>query len=386
MPTVSRQLLEQEIKPERAGRRTVDIPTLMMILMLLATGLIALFTASYSSALHSAAANNDPLYYVSRQGAFAVAGVGAMLILSNINYHLYGKFYKVILGVSFAMLAVVPFVGQTRKGATRWLGIGDIVTFQPSEVMKIAIIITFAYWIAKRPESVRTFRGLVKPYGLILVAVAGLLYLEPHMSATLIVFMIGFIMLYTGGMRLWYFVPIIPAGIAAFLVYINVKSYAMDRIRVWLDPWVDFRNDGWQGAMSAISIGSGGFWGLGLGQGRQKHLFLPEPQNDFVFAAFCEELGWVGAVLVMLMFAYLIYRGLYIARNARDKFGCLLAIGIIAKLAVQTLMNLFVITGIFPVTGASLPFFSYGGTALLMQLGEMGILLNISKYMKAGSG
>lgn len=386
MPTVSRQLLEREDRPEKPSRRTVDAPTLMMILMLLATGLIALFTASYSSALHSAATNYDPLYYVTRQGVFAVAGVIAMWFVSGINYHIYAKFYKPILCVSFAMLAVVPFIGQTRKGATRWLGIGELVTFQPSEVMKIAIIIAFAYWISKHPERVRTFKGLIWPYGVTLAAVAGLLFLEPHMSATLIVFMIGFVMLYVGGMRLWYFIPMIPIGAVAFLGYLKIKPYAMDRIRVWLDPWVDFRGDGWQGAMSAISIGSGGFWGLGLGQGRQKHLFLPEPQNDFVFSAFCEELGWVGAVLVMLMFAYLIFRGLYIARSSRDKFGCLLATGITAKLAIQTLMNLFVISGIFPVTGASLPFFSYGGTALLMQLFEMGILLNISKYMQSGSG
>lgn len=382
MPTTSRQLLERELPPEKSRRRTVDAPTLMMILMLLATGLIALFTASYSTALHQ---TGDPLHFVTRQAIFAVAGVVAMWFVSGINYHLYAKFYKPILFISFALLAVVPFIGQTRKGATRWIGIGESFTIQPSEVMKIAIIIAFAYWISKHPESVRTFRGLLYPYGLTLVAVAGLLFLEPHMSATLIIFMIGFVMLFVGGMRLWYFIPMIPAGIAAFIGYLKIKPYAMDRIRVWLDPWIDFTGDGWQGAMSHIAIGSGGLWGRGLGQGLQKHLFLPEPQNDFVFSAFCEELGWIGAVLVMLMFAYLIFRGLYIARCSRDKFGCLLALGITAKLATQTLMNLFVISGIFPVTGASLPFFSYGGTALLMQLFEMGILLNISRFIQPGS-
>ena len=158
-------------------------------------------------------------------------------------------------------------------------------------------------------------------------------------------------------------------------------AHVRDRIAVWLDPFIDLTDKGWQGANSFVAIGSGGFWGLGLGQGRQKHLYLPEPQNDFVFSSWCEEVGFVGAVLVMLLFAYLIYRGFYIARNSKDKFGCLLAVGITSKLAIQTLVNLFVVSGLFPVTGASLPFFSYGGTALLVQLGEMGILLNISRHM-----
>ncbi|NCB29327.1 MAG: putative lipid II flippase FtsW [Clostridia bacterium] len=382
MPTMSRQLLEREPPRERARRRPMDGPLLLMVFMLLATGLLALFTASYSNAIYY---NDNGLYYVTRQGVFAVLGIVIMLFTSQINYHIYAKFQKPIFLVSLAMLAIVPFVGQTRKGATRWLGIGELISFQPSEIMKIAIIISFAYYIARDQKSIRTFKGLVKPYGLVLVLVAGLLFLEPHMSATMIMFLIGFVMLYVGGMRLWYFIPILIAAPVAIFGYVHIKPYAMQRILVWLDPWVDFRGDGWQGAMSAISIGSGGLWGLGLGQGRQKHLFLPEPQNDFIFSALSEELGFIGATLIMLMFAYLVFRGFYIARSSRDKFGCLLATGITAKLGIQTLMNLFVVSGIFPVTGASLPFFSYGGTALVMQLFEMGVLLNISRYLVAGS-
>ena len=159
-------------------------------------------------------------------------------------------------------------------------------------------------------------------------------------------------------------------------------SHVRDRFAGWLDPFSDMTDKGVQGAMSQIAIGSGGFFGFGLGQGRQKHLYLPEPQNDFIFASWCEEMGFIGALLVILLFAYLIYRGFRVARAAPDKFSAMLATGITAKLAIQTLMNLFVVTGIIPVTGAALPFFSYGGTALLMQLGEMGILLNISRYMR----
>lgn len=376
MPARSTQLIERQIR-EEPRRRTVDSPTLLIVLMLMATGLIALFTASYSNAMYQF---NDPLYYIKRQAIFAVAGLGIMWFVSGVNYRIYARFQKPLLLLSFGLLAVTPFIGMEVKGATRWIDLGPF-GFQPSEVMKVAIVVSFAYYIARNPGSVRTLKGLIWPYGVMLVAVAGLLILEPHMSATMIIFLIGGVILFVGGMRLWVILIPIVCGPAAFIAYLKVKPYAMDRIRVWLDPFIDLRGDGWQGANSQVAIGSGGLFGLGLGNGRQKHLYLPEPQNDFVFSAFCEELGLIGAVLVMLLFAYLIFRGFYIARSSRDKFGCLLATGITAKLAIQTLMNLCVITGIFPVTGASLPFFSYGGTALLMQLGEIGILLNISRFM-----
>ena len=376
MPAKSSRLIESQVQ-EKPRRRPVDSPTLLIVLMLMATGLIALFTASYSNALYQ---HGDPLFFIKRQAGFAVAGLALMWFVSGIHYRVYARFHKVLLFVSYALLAVTPFIGRSSKGATRWIEFGPI-GFQPSEVMKVAVIISFAYYISKNPASVRTLTGLIWPYGAMLVSVAGLLVLEPHMSATMIIFLIGGVMLFVGGMRLWVFLIPIIGGPLAFIAYLKAKPYAMDRIRVWLDPFIDLHGDGWQGANSQVAIGSGGLFGLGLGNGRQKHLYLPEPQNDFVFSAFCEELGLIGAILVMLLFAYLIFRGFYIARSSRDKFGCLLATGITAKLAIQTLMNLCVITGIFPVTGASLPFFSYGGTALLMQLAEIGILLNISRFM-----
>ena len=209
-----------------------------------------------------------------------------------------------------------------------------------------------------------------------------LLALEPHTSAMMIVCGIGVCILVAGGMRLWYFVPIGVVGAGTLTAFYFMFSHVRDRFAVWLDPFSDMTDKGFQGAMSQIAIGSGGFFGFGLGQGRQKHLYLPEPQNDFIFASWCEEMGFIGALLVILLFAYLIYRGFRVARAAPDKFSAMLATGITAKLAIQTLMNLFVVTGIIPVTGAALPFFSYGGTALLIQLGEMGILLNISRSAK----
>ena len=215
--------------------------------------------------------------------------------------------------------------------------------------------------------------------------IAGLLYFEPHLSATIIIFGIGLAILIVAGMKVWYFIPLGAAAGIAGTWYITTQGYANARIQSWIDPFATaeiFRSDGWQGGNSQIAIGSGGFWGRGLGQGLQKHLYLPEPQNDFIFSAWCEEMGFVGAVIVILLFAFLIYRCYYVAFHAPDQAGCLIATGIATKLAIQTLVNLWVVTGLFPVTGASLPFFSYGGTALIMQMGEMGILLSISRNMR----
>ncbi len=370
-----RQLYEHSGQ-KNTVRQKVDTPLMLLILMLVATGLIALFTASYSNAYYY---KGDALWYIRRQAVFAVAGLGVMWAASNVNYRVYAGFVKMIFGVSMIFMILTPFIGFSEKGATRWLGVGSI-SFQPSEVMKIAVIIAFS-WYASRPDAHVEKLPRLAPYMLSLVAIAFCLKLQNHLSAAMITFGIAFVILLVAGMRVRYVVIAGVAVAAAAIAYIQTNPYAMARIMVWQHPFDDFKGDGWQGAMSQIAIGSGGLFGQGLGQGRQKHLFLPEPQNDFVFSNWCEELGLIGALLVLLMFAYLIFRGFYVARGAKDKFGCLLASGIIGKFAIQTLMNLFVITGLMPITGASLPFFSYGGTALLMQMFEMGILLNISRHM-----
>lgn len=352
-----------------------DGGVLFSVMLLLIIGLIALFSASYSNALFY---HGDATHFITRQGMFAAIGVVAMVAISKIPYKLYARFHMPMLWLSIVLLIlVITPLGTASKGAQRWL-----FGFQPSELAKITVIVCFSYWIARDTKGIRSLRGLIKPYGLLLAVYIGLLYLEPHTSAMLIICGIGVLLLVAGGMRLWYFGPIAAIGVGAVTVFYFSFEHVQERFSVWLDPFANMRNEGWQGAMSQIAIGSGGLFGLGLGKGRQKHLYLPEPQNDFIFSSWCEEMGLIGALIVLALFAYLIYRGFRVARAAPDKFGCLLATGITAKLAVQTLMNLFVVTGIIPITGASLPFFSYGGTALLMQLGEMGILLNISRYMR----
>ncbi len=354
----------------------LDVNMLLVILLLQIVGLIALFSASYSNGLYY---HDSPIYFIRLQGIYAACGLVAMILISKIKYTLYQSLYQIIMAVSVVLLVLVaiPGIGTKLNGARRWL-----FGFQPSELAKLAVIVCFAQWISRDTGSLRSFKGLVKPYGMLLAVYIGLLYLEPHTSAMLIICGIGVAMLVAGGMRLWYFVPIGCAGAGIVFIFYTQYGHVRERFAVWLDPFIDMLGDGFQGSMSQIAIGSGGLLGRGLGQGYQKHLYLPEPQNDFIFASWCEEMGLVGALVVILLFGYLIYRGFVVARAAPDKFSCMVATGITVKLAIQTLMNLFVVTGIIPVTGAALPFFSYGGTALMMQLGEMGILLNISRYMR----
>lgn len=384
-PTGGKPRLSRQPRPAplHAAPKThrLDSNALLGIILLVVVGLIALFSASYPVAISKF---DDGMYFVRQQGLYVLVGLVAMLVISGIDYHVYLRFQKELFIVCIVLLVLVKLVGTKHNGAQRWLNLPVLGEFQPSELMKDAVVISFSYYAVKMGNRIKTLRGIA-PFCGALLLIAGLLVLEPHMSATIIIFGIGLAILIVAGMKLWYFLPLIPAAIAGFLVYINVKDYAMARIMVWIDPFSSndvFKGDGWQGGNSQIAIGSGGLWGLGLGQGRQKHLYLPEPQNDFIFSAWCEEMGFIGALLVLLLFAFLIYRCYNIAFHAPDKMGCLIATGIATKLAIQTLVNLWVVTGLFPVTGASLPFFSYGGTALLMQMGEMGIILNISRYMR----
>ena len=381
----SREPLPQERHPSggakprrriRARLHAWDSGVFFSVLLLLVIGLIALFSASYTNAMFY---QSSATYFITRQGGFAAAGVIAMIALSKVPYRMYGGFYQAFLWGSALLLVLVaiPGVGTSINNARRWL-----FGFQPSEIAKIAVIVCFSYWVSTKPKSVQKPKEMLFPYGAMLLMYSALLYLEPHTSAMMIMWAIGVSILVVGGMRLWYFGPIIGLGAIGFTIFYFSFEHVKKRITVWFNPFSDMAKDGFQGSMSQIAIGSGGLLGRGLGNGLQKQLYLPEPHNDFIFATWCEEMGLIGALLVILLFAYLIYRGFRVARFAPDKFGCLMASGITAKLAIQTLMNLGVVTGLLPVTGAALPFFSYGGTALMIQLGEMGILLNISRYMR----
>ena len=372
-----------EEKVQKTG--TLDRPLLLLTFLLLGLGLLCLFSASYATAYDSKDGNST--FYIFRQAIFAVGGSAAMLVLSRRNYHKLHYLAIPSLVLAVAVMATIKVPGLknmwvTINQATRWIKIPLAGTFQPSELAKIAVILCFSSLATiYGKKKMHTLRYGILPFMGIIAVFAVEMYWEKHLSGTALIAAIGMVIIFIGGANIfWFGLGGVSVG-AAGIWYIKSHEYAMTRIRVWLDPFLDYRGKGWQGAQSQIAIGSGGLWGLGLGQSRQKHLYLPEPANDFIFSVWCEEMGFVGAVLLVVLFAALIWRGYYIALHCPDKFGTLLAAGITTQIAVQTILNLCVVTGLLPVTGASLPFFSYGGTALLIQLAEMGILLAISREL-----
>jgi cell division protein FtsW len=302
-------------------------------------------------------------------------------------------FSKPFLLLAFVLLVLVliPGVGITRNNATRWLGVGDALTFQPSEVAKMAVILYFADRLSKQKGRMERFwRDIVYPYGILLIAMSALLLKEPHLSGTVLILSIGAVLLIVGGLPRKLVFGGLAGGILAVVGYVKAVSagwihYGASRIATWHDPFYEewFRDEGWQLGQSQLAIGSGGLLGVGLGKSRQKFLYLPEEHNDFIFAVICEELGYVGAALIILLFMALILRGYWIALHAPDRFGSLLVVGVMTHIALQTFLNIAVVTGLVPTTGISLPFFSYGGTALMMQLVEMGVVLSVSRQMVA---
>ena len=378
----------QGVRPLAAGR--MDLPFLLLTLLLTIMGLVMLFSASFPSANYE---SGDPAYYLKRQGLFALMGLAAMLAMARIDYHRLRGMTKILMYVSVFLLALVlvPGVGITQNGATRWLGKAGVLTFQPSEIAKLAIIVYFADSISKKKNLMENFKYGVRPYILILGFFAGLMLLEPHLSGTILIVGTGIVLMIVGGLDKRWIIGGVSGVAAVGLIYVKlveagIISYGADRIRMWKDPWIDALNEGYQMCQSLIAIGSGGLTGVGLGKGRQKFLYLPEEHNDFIFAVVCEELGLIGATLVMLVFALLILRGFWIALQARDRFGALLVVGVMTQISLQTFLNIAVVSGLVPATGISLPFFSYGGTALALQLFEMGIVLSVSRQIPAPRG
>ena len=353
----------------------MDMSLLLTIIILVVFGLVMVFSASAPSA---SAYQGSPYYFIIRQAIFAAAGIVAMLALSKIDYHLYSKLVVLILAVATLLLLAVyiPGVGVVRNQARRWINIG-ISTLQPSEVVKVAVIIYFAYALSNVKERIKQFKTLLR-FFVVLGFFSAFLLAEPHLSATLVVCMVGVCMLLMAGARIRHFVIVGIAALPLLGVYIWSNPYQLERITTALNPFADVSDAGFQVVNSLYAIGSGGIFGLGLGMSRQKFLYLPEPQNDFIFAIVCEELGLLGAALVIVLFAVLVYRGYRIAQEAPDMFGTLLAGGITSLIGIQAAVNIAVVTGTIPTTGMALPFFSYGGTSLLILLSCMGILLNIS--------
>ncbi len=376
--------VRQEGVNERPKQGKMDISFFFLVIILQTIGLIMLFSASYVTALQE---EGNSLFYVIRQSAYAIVGLIAMVIASYIDYHFWRKIkWLIYAGGMVLMVAALFFEGVA--GAKRWVYIGGM-SFQPSEIMKFSVAILCAHLIAANYKRMKQIKYGFLPFGIVLLPVLGLMVLQRHLSGLVLFLLIACTMMFIGGTRLRWFFALGGIGAAGLLGLIMVKGfgttfgYVETRLESWLDPLSgSIQGAKWQTAQGLFAIGSGGLFGVGLGNSTQKHLYVSEPQNDMIFSIVCEELGFVGAVVIILLFVLLIYSGFSIAMRAPDKFGCMLAIGLTAQVGWQALLNIAVVTNSIPNTGISLPFFSAGGTALTMLLAQMGVILNISRYCR----
>ena len=360
--------LVQRIRARAASLPTFDIPFLLILLLLLSYGLIMLFSAGYAVALYR---RGDAYTYIRPQLLFAALGVLAMYAASLVDYHVWHRLAWPMLGISLLLLAIVLFMPEY-NGCKRWIVLPGLGTLQPSEIAKFSIVLVFSHIISLNHDRMKSFSTGVVPFALILGVVTVLMLLEPHLSGTLLILSIGAVLMFVGGTGLHWF------GLAGGLGAAAIAA-AVIALPELVHPFADPLGEGHQTIQSLYAIASGGLAGLGLGNSRQKYLYVPEPQNDFIFSILCEELGFIGAALVVALFLLLLLRGMSIAVRARDKFGALLVVGFVVQVTLQAILNMAVVTNTIPNTGISLPFFSSGGTSLLMLLGEMGIVLSVSR-------
>ena len=361
-----------------------DVTFFAAVLALMTIGLVMLFSASYPYAYQKY--NGDSYYFFKRQLIFAVLGVIVMIVVSKINYKWVKIIEKPLFVVTVFLLVLVLFyhvnLEDRSEDFKRWIPLGPI-TLQPSDIAKFSLVLTLSAYIGKyRKYMQRLTYGVLFP-GLIIGLFCVLIYLENHLSCTVLMFMIGITLMFCGGTRWQWFVGgLCVVGAVAFVIIKNpdvLPSYQADRIRAWTDKTFQPLGLRWQTNNSLYAIGSGGFFGVGLGNSKQKYLYVSEPQNDFIFSIVCEELGFLGAMVILALFALLFWRGIKIAQRCDDKYAALVVIGIVSQVAIQTLFNVLVVTDTFPNTGIALPFFSYGGTALLMLCFEMGVVLSVSR-------
>ena len=361
---------------DRPKRGRVDAPFVSLTLLLLLIGVMMVLSASFARAYYDS--DKEATYYFIRQSFFALSGCLIMLIASRIPLDVYKRYSFFFFAGSIVLLVLVLAAGTAANGAKRWFSIGG-VSFQPSEIAKISVILFEARIICAYKGKMHSFRYGVLPFALLALSVVGLLVLEPHLSASIIIIGATALMMFMGGTSLQWFFILGAVALLGFGVMAFGMDYSSDRISAWLDPFADSSDTGYQIVQSLYSIGSGGLSGLGLGQSRQKNLYLPEEHNDFIFAVVCEELGFIGAAAILCLFAMLIIRGFWLAMHCRDRYQFLVCAGISSLLAMQIILNVAVVTNLIPCTGISLPFFSYGGTALWIQLGEIGIILSASR-------
>ena len=375
---MEKRLHAKENRRRHPAGDTVDYPFLILVLLLLAVGLVMLYSAI------SAQSQYDTGYaistrYLQKQGVCAIVGLGAMYAFSRIPVGLWHRLAWPMYGASIVLLLLVLAAGQEVNGARRWITIAGL-QFQPSEVAKFTMIVLFARLTRRFGQDAKKFRFGVLGFGTALLGILVPLALEKHLSAILLMGMVAVVMMYVAGTNPKWLLAGAAAAAVFVIVYIRFMGYAGDRVTAWLHPEADPGDTGYQILQSLYAIGSGGVFGRGFGKSRQKYLYLPFQYNDYIFAICCEELGLLGALAIIALFAAMIFRGYWIALHGADRFSTVLASGLVTLIAVQTLLNLCVVTNLLPSTGIALPFFSYGGTALAVNLGEMGIVLQISRY------
>ncbi len=369
---------KEDLPFHRKRQLSVDKPFLVLVLLLLGVGLLMLYSASYAQSEYDTSYTSSTKY-LQKQAVCAMIGLVAMYFFSRIPVRIWERLAWGVYAVGIVLLLSVLVIGQSVNGAKRWINIAGL-QFQPSEIAKFSMILLFARLTKKYGENAKDFRNGVLGFGCAMLGLLVPLALEKHLSAIMLMGMVGVVMMFVAGTSPKWLAAGAAAAAAFVLIYISFMGYAGDRVTAWLHPEQDPGDTGYQILQSLYAIGSGGLFGLGFGKSKQKYLYLPFQYNDYIFAIICEELGLVGAILIIALFAATIARGYWIALKAKDRFSTVLAAGLITLIAVQTILNLGVVTNLLPSTGIALPFFSYGGTALAVNLGEMGILLSISRY------
>lgn len=367
-------------KQSNQSKQTPDLILLGAILVLLTIGIVTVYTSSHVWAAYK---YEDHLFFVKRQLLFAFIGVIAMYIISSIPYMTWRNYAKPILIVCFILLIIVkiPGIGIVRGGAQSWIGVGAF-SIQPSEFMKLGLIIFLAVHLSVNQKYITYFKKGFLPVISLVFFVFALIMLQPDLGTGVVLVLTSMLMIFVSGARISHFSGLALIGIVGFALLILSAPYRISRITAFLNPWEDPLGDGFQIIQSLYAIGPGGLMGVGLGNSLQKYFYLPEPQTDFIFAILGEELGFIGGIFVIGLFLVLFWRGIKIALTAPDQFSCYLALGIVAMLTIQVMINISVVIGLIPVTGITLPFLSYGGSSLTLILCSVGILLNISRYTK----
>ncbi|MDD3225535.1 MAG: putative lipid II flippase FtsW [Clostridium sp.] len=367
-------------KPKLFQKVEVDFVLLSTVLLILAIGVVMVYSASSYIALNNPAIHDD-MFYFKKQGLFAIFGIIIMIFMERLDYHRLKDYTNVIMLVTIILLVVVLFFPSV-NGARRWIQIGLMPSIQPSEIAKYAVVLLLARGIEKNSDKIKKFFPTVFVYLLTAGFFAALVYIEKNLSIATVIMLVSLIIIYIGGARGRQLLAVISSLIPLGLIFILVEPYRLNRLKSFMNPWLDPQKTGYQSIQSLYALGSGGITGVGLGQSRQKCYYIPEPYNDFIFSIIGEELGFVGCVFIIILFLILIQRGIRIAMHSKDMYGTLLAAGITSVIAIQAIINIAVVTGAIPVTGVPLPFISNGGSSLVVNLGAMGILLNISSQIQ----